>query len=105
MSAHSDEVLDRHRARFEKSHQDLSQSPEGSPVVGQMSSAWSSGCISNGGTNRRHVIDHDARDIRDALHIARREHMSEMDALVSRLRYIKFRFCLSYQGYLSCAGR
>jgi 5'-nucleotidase len=81
MSSHTDEVLSRHRARFERPQD---ESPVASPVVGQMSSAWSSGCISTGGTNRRHVVDHASREIRDALHLARREHMSEMDALVSR---------------------
>lgn len=85
MSSHTDDVLNRHRARFERPQV---ESPTGSPVVGQMTSAWSSGCISNGGTNRRHVVDHASRDIRDALHLARREHMSEMDALVSFFRPI-----------------
>jgi hypothetical protein len=48
-----------------------------------MSPAWSNGNISASGASGRHVVDHASREIRDALHLARHEHMSEMDAIVS----------------------
>lgn len=59
---------------------------EGMTAVGGGAGMQPSPSMSSSGTlaamRGRHVIDHGSREIRDALHLARHEHMSEMDALV-----------------------
>jgi hypothetical protein len=39
--------------------------------------------LSPGGTSRRHVVNHSDSEIRDALHVARHDHMSDADCFVS----------------------
>ncbi|KAJ9115326.1 hypothetical protein QFC24_007035 [Naganishia onofrii] len=47
------------------------------------SSPVASSLISPGGTPRRHVVAHSNNDIRDALHVARHDHMSDADCFFS----------------------
>ncbi|KAJ9106431.1 hypothetical protein QFC21_001577 [Naganishia friedmannii] len=46
------------------------------------SSPVASSILSPGGTPRRHVVAHSNNDIRDALHVARHDHMSDADCFV-----------------------
>lgn len=93
LSSRTDAVLVKARNKYANAA--LEDSPASSPVApgspatyfSQHTACGSShgpdgSLISPSGRIRRHVVDHSASEIRDALHIGRREHMSEIDCTV-----------------------
>lgn len=74
-----------------------------SPSVGNASTHAPDGSLlSPSGRIRRHVVDHSANEIRDALHVGRREHMSEIDCTVRYANRVYFRTKLTI---ISCFCR
>lgn len=69
LSKRTDSVVTRARSRFNQPQ----KSPVGSPTTSTINKQG------------RHVIDHSDNEIRDALHVARNDHMSEVDQLLVSL--------------------
>lgn len=90
LSARTDKVISRAKRQwssdFDHFHPGLSQSPTFASALSDSqlpSSPDGSMLLSPGGTSRRHVVNHSDKEIRDALHVARHDHMSDADCIVS----------------------
>lgn len=68
------------------------------------SSPVASSLISPGGTPRRHVVAHSNNDIRDALHVARHDHMSDADCFVGVFPSIRAAFRLADSKVFCCGS-
>lgn len=104
LSSHTDEVIRRARNRFTKGSADSTpaNSPrlEPHPFAG---SPYNPGMFSPGAMGRVHLVNHSGAEIRDALHVARNDHMSGIDALVSGM-YLDSYFDLDLKDF-SRTGR
>jgi 5'-nucleotidase len=101
LSARTDKVISRARRQWsydaaaDHMHDHHGHMPNGlhSPTTSvstlddshMSSSPVASSILSPGGTPRRHVVAHSNNDIRDALHVARHDHMSDADCFVRGL--------------------
>jgi 5'-nucleotidase len=92
LSTRTDEVISRAHKQWshEPDHQSgLSISPTSASSHNGLhvdSSPSASMLLSPGGTSRRHVVNHSQNEIRDALHVARHDHMSSADCFVCPTR-------------------
>lgn len=91
LSARTDKVISRAKRQWasdpDHGHfQGLSASTISSALSESPTSPGASILLSPGGTSRRHVVNHSDNEIRDALHVARHDHMSDADCFVSPLR-------------------
>ena len=67
-------------------------SPPVSPYSGMREpNPWDSPASTGTGNGRRHVVNHSWAAIRDAMHVAKHEHLSEVDCLVSHVIQRRYR--------------
>lgn len=88
LSSRTDQVISRAHKQWshEPDHQSAFLNNPGSASHNSLvvdSSPSTSMILSPGGTPRRHVVNHSQNEIRDALHVARHDHMSSADCFVS----------------------
>lgn len=86
LSTRTDQVISRARAQHQSSQpSSLANSPRVpfSPLTNK-DTASPVPEKSGSGTGKRHVVQHDWANIRDALHIAKNEHVSGVDVFVSQ---------------------